>query len=226
MAAMSETLTGLTGEAQAAAAARSDAYRLFALAMAYPDDELCDFIRGGEVRDPLCTCLTGIADELKPDDGRTLALTDAATGDDLAVEYTRLFDAGASGPPCPLYGGLYGGARMKTMEEAVRFYNHFGLTLSGEPRELPDHLSTQLEFLHYLAFREAEALQTGVDAGAYQRAQRDFIARHPGSWIPKLCQRLTEQDAPAYYGALLGSLADLLAWDAARLAVIAPAKTN
>jgi DMSO reductase family type II enzyme chaperone len=112
---------------------------------------------------------------------------------------------------------------MKTMEEAVRFYNHFGLTLSGEPRELPDHLSTQLEFLHYLAYREAEALQTGVDAGPYQRAQRDFIARHPGAWIPKLCQRLTKQNAPVYYRALLGSLADLLAWDAARLAASAPA---
>jgi len=223
MVAMSETLTGLTGEAQAEAAARSDAYRLFALAMAYPDDELCGFIRGGEIRDPLSTCLAAIAEELKPDGERAAALTNAATDDELAVEYTRLFDAGASGPPCPLYGGLYGGARMKNMEEAVRFYNHFGLTLSGEPRELPDHLSTQLEFLHYLAYREAEALQAGVDAGSYQRAQRDFIARHPGSWIPKLCQRLAKESAPPYYTALLGSLADLLVWDAARLAVIAPA---
>ena len=81
---------------------------------------------------------------------------------------------------------------------------------------------TQLEFLHYLAYREAEALQAGTDAGAYQRAQRDFIARHPGAWIPELCRRLARENAPAYYRALLASLADLLAWDSARLAVIAP----
>jgi DMSO reductase family type II enzyme chaperone len=149
-------------------------------------------------------------------------LASAEEGDELAVEFTRLFDVGASGPPCPLYGGLYGGARMKTMEEAVRFYNHFGLTLSDGPRELPDHLSTQLEFLHYLAYREAEALQAGTDTGPYQRAQRDFITRQPGAWVPKLCERVVREDAPVYYRVLLSSLADLLAWDGARLAASAP----
>jgi DMSO reductase family type II enzyme chaperone len=219
---MGEIPTGSTGEAQAEAAARSEAYRLFALAMAYPDEELCGCIRDGEVRDALRNCLAAIAAGLAPDDERRAALANAEAGDELAVEFTRIFDAGASGPPCPLYGGLYGGARMKTMEEAVRFYNHFGLTLSGEHRELPDHLVTQLEFLHYLAYCEAGALQAGTDPGAYQRAQRDFIARHPGAWVPELCQRLAREHAPAYYRALLASLAELLARESARLAVSAP----
>ena len=95
---------------------------------------------------------------------------------DLHHELFDLFEVGASGPPCALYGGLHSEARMKTMEEALRFYHHFGLTLSEAARELPDHLSTQLEFLHFLAFREAEALDSGLDAGPYRRAQRDFVA--------------------------------------------------
>lgn len=222
MTAMREMLTGLTGAAQGEAAARSDAYRLVGQAMAYPDDELCELIRSGEIRSALGARLAAIADELSLGGDRAAALGDAPAGDEFAVEYTRLFDTGPSGPPCPLYGGLYGGARMKTMEEAVRFYNHFDLSLSDEPRELPDHLVTELEFLHYLAYREAEALQAGTDAGPYQRAQRDFIARHPGAWVPELCRRLERANAPAYYRALLGTLADLLAWDSARLAEIAP----
>jgi len=221
-----ETLTGLASEDQARAAARSDAYRLFATAISYPDSELCDSVRAGEVRDMLRDCLAAIAPELSPDEEAEQALAAAESTDELAVEFTRLFDVGASGPPCPLYGGLYGGDRMKAMEEAVRFYNHFGLSLSEGrsegPRELPDHISTQLEFLHYLAYREAEALQAGTDAGPYQRAQRDFIARQPGAWVPKLCERLAREGAHAYYLVLLSSLSNLLGWDGARLAKSAP----
>ena len=64
-----------------------------------------------------------------------------------------------------------------------------------EPRGLPDHITTELEFLHYLSFKEAEALGGGEDPGPFQRAQRDFVGRHPGRFIPKLRQRL-EQHSP------------------------------
>jgi hypothetical protein len=84
---------------------------------------------------------------------------------------------------------------MQTMEECVRFYNHFGLTLAEAPRELPDHISTQLEFLHFLAFREAEAWRDGRDPGPWQRAGRDFLERHPGRWVPKLRERLASRSA-------------------------------
>ncbi|MEN8183104.1 MAG: molecular chaperone TorD family protein, partial [Myxococcota bacterium] len=145
------------------------------------------------------------------------ALRDAGVDDELAVEYTRLFEVGASGPPCPLYGGLYGGARMKTMEEAVRFYRHFGLNLSDDPRELPDHLTTELEFLHYLAFRETQALQERADPSPYRRAQRDFVARHPGRWVPRLRDRIESQDPPPFFRELVGLLAGFLEFEGERL---------
>jgi len=217
MEAAGQDLTEISGDEQILAAARSSVYRLFAESMNYPDAEFCDWVKSSGLRQPLKECLSTIDAELCSDESRWGALEDAGAEDELAIEYTRLFDAGASGPPCPLYGGLYGGARMKTMEEAVRFYNHFGLTLSGEPRELPDHLVTQLEFLHYLAYREVEALQQEIDPGPYQRAQRDFIERHLGSWVPKLCQRLEKEEAAPYFKAVLENLAALLAWDHARL---------
>ena len=81
---------------------------------------------------------------------------EAATSDALTVEFTRLFDAGARGTACPLNGGLQVGPQMKVMEEAVRFYAHFGLTLTEEQKELPDHLTTELNFLHFLSCGEHE----------------------------------------------------------------------
>jgi len=138
------------------------------------------------------------------------ALRETRDDDDLAVEFTRLFDVGAGAPPCPLHGGLYFGNRMKTMEEAVRFYNFFGLTLSDTQRELPDHLTTQLEFLHFLAFREAETLEEGTDPGSWQQAQRDFVARHPGRWVPELRKKLEAEKPMPFFRELFCRLASFL----------------
>jgi len=198
------------------AAERSRAYQLFCAALSYPEDDLCEAIRSGALCDALNEALKAL-DASLVEDADWAALRDAGEDDDLAVEFSRLFDVGASGPPCPLYGGLYFGARMKTMEEAVRFYNHFGLTLSDDPRELPDHLTTQLEFLHYLAFREAETLPSDGDPGPYQRAQRDFVARHPGRWVPKLRERVEGQEPAAYFRQLIGLLDRFLAAELDRL---------
>lgn len=204
-----EVLEGLVGHDERCAAARSRAYRLFAEALDYPDESLIETIRTGELVGALQEAL-GALDPKLLDEIDWGALRDGGQGDDLSVEYTRLFDVGVSGPPCPLYGGLYGGARMKTMEEAVRFYNHFGLTLTDKPRELPDHLTTELEFLHYLSFREAEALQRGEDAGPFLRAQRDFIDRHPGRWVPKLDERLEQQHPMPFFRELVRGLVRFL----------------
>lgn len=220
MSAAVEAITHLDGPEQQLAAARSRAYALFAEAMSYPDDEMRQSLMEGGLVEPLRDCLATAAPDLAHTPERWRALREVNGTEELAIEYTRLFDAGASGPPCPLYGGLYGGERMAKMEEAVRFYNHFGLALSQEQRELPDHISTQLEYMHFLAYREVEALQACVDPGPYRRAQRDFVSRNLGAWIPRLRERLEEENADAYFQALIGLLADLLAADTVRFSSI------
>jgi DMSO reductase family type II enzyme chaperone len=211
-----ETLDNLSDPAAQMAAVRSRAYRTFAELFEYPDDELYEAACSGTLVQVLQDVL-GAVDASLVEGGRWEALTEAGEKDDLAVEFTRLFDVGAGGPPCPLYGGLYVGARMKTMEEAVRFYNHFGLTLSESPRELPDHVTTELEFLHFLAFREAQAIEQGADADPFRRAQRDFIARHLGRWIPKLRAKLEGADAMPFFPEFVGRLERLLESELERL---------
>jgi putative dimethyl sulfoxide reductase chaperone len=202
-------LEDMTGEAQQAAA-RSQAYAALVWAFDYPDAEFVTTVRSGALAEALRATQGAVDPALAA--GEWSALEDAgADDDDLAIEYTRLFDVGTGGPPCPLYGGLYGGARMQNMEECVRFYNHFGLTLAEAPRELPDHISTQLEFLHFLAFREAEAWRDGRDPGPWQRAGRDFLERHPGRWVPKLREKLTQQNPLPFFTALVDRLERFLA---------------
>jgi DMSO reductase family type II enzyme chaperone len=205
------------------AVARSRAYATFARLFDYPDGELVEDVRDGTLAEALRSVLAEVDPALAAS-GNWAALREAGgEPDDLAVEYTRLFDVGASGPPCPLYGGLYSGARMKTMEEAVRFYNHFGLSMAESPRELPDHITTQLEFLHFLAFREAEALEADDDPAPFQRAQRDFVSRHPGRWVPRLRERLEKNDPMPFFLELVARLEDFLAHDAGHLVALAGA---
>lgn len=200
---MSQTLNDTNGNG-AMDALRSQAYGFFAAAMEYPEGELTQWIREGQIstraRELFCTIYPELAGSIE-----WSALAEAGVDDELSVEYTRIFDVGgADGPPCALNSGAAkGDARMGLLEELVRFYNYFGLTAAGtEANELPDHLSTQFEFLHFLIHQQLEAEAAGEVADDFIRAQRDFINRHPGSWVPLLHTQLKDSKAPAYYLAM------------------------
>jgi DMSO reductase family type II enzyme chaperone len=195
-------LTDLQTEGERVAANRSRLYQLLAVAFGFPDEDfyavLCDGSFG--------TLLAQACTPLPYDLGSVAILKPGTVGKsytEFQSEYIRLFDVGAAGPPCPLYGGVYVGDRMKTMEDATRFYNFFQLRLSPEMRELPDHITTELEFLHYLTFREAEARQRGLDPTPLLRAERDFLARHLCKWIPRLQARLAKQTTLPFFPALV-----------------------
>ena len=201
------------------AAARSRAHAAFGQAIEYPDEQFCKDVRAGAV----CEALQGVLATVDPSllqEADLSALSDAGEKDDLMVEYTRLFIVGAPGPACPLYGGLYGGTRNKTLEELDRFYNHFGLSASKRPSELPDYLGTELEFLHYLAFHEARLLEAGEDVGSCRRAQRDFLARHPAAWVPKLRVQLKARKPMRFFAELIRLLELFLEHDFAHLVAL------
>jgi DMSO reductase family type II enzyme chaperone len=62
-------------------------------------------------------------------------------------------------------------------EELVRWYSFFDLKRANSA-ELPDHIAVELDFMHFLTWREhihdgeAEALN------ALRKAERDFLTRH------------------------------------------------
>jgi DMSO reductase family type II enzyme chaperone len=197
-------------------------YATFAAAFEYPDSEMVEAVRSGKLAENFKEVITAV-DPALAQDADWQALSDAGqTDDDLMVEFTRLFDAGTAGPPCALYGGLYTGARMQIMEELVRFYNFFGLSMSDTPHELPDHITTQLEFLHFLTFRETNLVEQGESVSDCQRAERDFIARHPGRWIPQMRLKMAEQKpAPLrFFSELTRLLEEFLYSEVQKLAAI------
>ena len=190
---------------------RAELYRVFAGAFEYPDPALRDAIAAGALCSTLESLLAEVGPALAvPPDG--VALTEVPSLDDLAADYSALFDVGSGGrPPCPLHGGAWGGAeRLKVMEEVVRFYDHFGLRVAQPGREMPDSLGAELEFLHFLADRQAEVAAAGGDAGPFRRAERDFLERHPGRWVPEMRARLEQGEASRFYRELVRLLDESL----------------
>jgi DMSO reductase family type II enzyme chaperone len=201
-------------------AKRSFLYGVFAESFGYPKDELLQAISSGALKDRLCELLTDLYPEIV-EDVDWAALSDVGDKEDsLAAEYTRLFDVGVSGPPCALDGGIYHGPQMKNMEEVVRFYNHFGLTMTAAMNEMPDHLTIELEFLHFLSYGEDELNKNSDDVADYQRGQRDFIARHPGRWIPLMREKLEQAEPRPFFSVLVQLLNDFIAAELSRLEVI------
>jgi len=130
--------------------------------------------------------------------------------DTLKLEFSALFEVGSDGPPCPIREDLQTGQRAGTREDLVRFYNYFNYTLEEKFAWAPDHLSVELEFMHFLCYREASA---GSDAASYQLAQIDFSQRHLMRWVPELARSVARVASDSVYCRVIDAIERFLAAD-------------
>jgi DMSO reductase family type II enzyme chaperone len=94
------------------------------------------------------------------------------------VAFVTAFDPAVSDQACSLYEGNYGTReRTALFEELVRWYDLFGLRREEEA-ELPDHISVQLEFMHFLTFLEGKHGREPETKQSLRKAQNDFLERH------------------------------------------------
>jgi DMSO reductase family type II enzyme chaperone len=186
------------------AAARSRLYDLLARAFAVPDPPFYRAVREGAVAAQVWDSLAVLPYAFALADGEAVhqQLSEAASHSQLQSDYIRLFDVGTPRPPCPLYSGEYKKGRKGVMEELIRFYNYFGLRPSPHSRDMPDHITIELEFMHFLTFREVTALHHQQDRSSYLRAERDFLERHLCWWAPRLGERLRRQEPHPFYAGL------------------------
>ncbi|MDW7771951.1 MAG: molecular chaperone TorD family protein [Desulfobulbaceae bacterium] len=160
------------------------------------------------LRENLCDNLAsmfadlGLAAEAKAADRMKKALEEQ-NDEDLKVEYARLF-VGPFELVAPPYGSVYlDGNRMLMGDSTLavqKVYRDNGLTL--EVRELPDHIALELEFMHYLCLREAnaEAEENKEEAGRFARTQADFMRKFLGPWIVYFCHAVRKgTDNPFYF---------------------------
>jgi DMSO reductase family type II enzyme chaperone len=168
--------------------ARSGVYQTLSQLFKVPDAEMWQIAVDGKWPEKLREAAELLAYDF---DFGISALASSVSAEDYQAEYIRVFETGTGdGPPATILGGAYGsGDRRKQMEEVARFFEYFGLKTSPDDPRPPDHLATELEFMQYLAFKEAAAPSPRL-GGSFHRAQEDFLERQMVSWLEEFANRV------------------------------------
>ncbi len=206
-----------------AAAARSYVYKSFASGLSFPSEDFSLLISSGQWVQDVGALTRHLPYEMNISEA--VPLSTPVEARDLEQEYMRIFEVGPGGPFCAPYEGSHRHGRMKLMEELVRFYEHFGL--APEPGDQPDHLCAELEFMHYMSFKETAATARGTDIVGLRRAQRDFLSRHLCRWLPRLHARVASAREPApFYEAMCSLVKRFCELDAAWLKAVGKSPTG
>ncbi len=141
---------------------------------------------------------------------------DAALGG-LQTEYARLF-TGPGRPAVMCYASEYldaderGHGRLNHAAAAFvsAAYAAEGVSLVAARRDLPDHVTTELEFLFHLCRREERAWAAGEgdEASRLRRSLSAFLRGHASLWLPRFAasvQAVTAQEAFAGMAELLSA---------------------
>ncbi len=182
---------------------RAELYGLLAELLSFPTGGLAEAISAGEVAHAVHLLAPALPFELEADRPDLAAEID---GPSLESEYIRLFDLPGGGPPCPLYTGVYSPARRDAMEEILRFYRFFGLTIADRGKDLPDAVPTVLEFAQFLVLKDG--------AGP---AQRDVLARHLVPWVTATRSRLPKRAPGPFYAGVAALAHDFIVAECAYL---------
>jgi TorA maturation chaperone TorD len=169
------------------AVTRSFVYALLCRVLAYPT-----LAHQAALREHLIPALQEFDGEGKTAEVRR-ALPD--TLDEMRAQHTSIFSLTVSAD-CPDYESAYNSRdvfqQTQQMADVGGFYRANGLQVGGEESERPDHITTELQFMSFLALKEAYAIETrGKDELATViEAQTLFLRDHLACWGPGLGSRI------------------------------------
>ena len=104
--------------------------------------------------------------------------------DELRLRYSGLFEVGDDGPPVPIREDLFLAQPAKLREDLVRFYDYFGYQLDDEFQWQMDHLSIELEFMHFLIIGELRSDNDKLSFSWETSSGVFSTQRDSTEWIP------------------------------------------
>lgn len=206
------------------ALSRSYLYEWLSLAFRYPDAELV-----ASLQSPALTLLEATLERLAGGERDVLhpvlaGLRATSSNCDLAAlqsDHRRVFSHIESSL-CPPYETRYGSSHLfqqtQELSDIAGFYRAFGLELSDDAKERTDYLAIELEFLQFLCFKEAYALEHhGPEQVEVTRdAEAKFLREHLLRWAPSFARRLQTQTGDGFYRQCVTVMLAFLRAEAAR----------
>jgi len=141
---------------------------------------------------------------------------------ELEMEYNRLF-VGPGAPRVYPYESLYRDSMGLVMGPCaggvLQAYRRNGLAINTAFKDLPDHVTVELEFMARLCCEEARAESAGrVDlALRLKQEQRSFLDAHLATWLPALCEMVIRETTSTMYRGVAEIAAIYVGWDRERL---------
>ena len=209
--------------------ARSVVYRALSMLFRHPDAATMQWLskrehqRLPEVVERLTKERNG---QLREAVRRLATVLDSVSVASFTREHEHIFGHSVQSvvPPYELeHGEEHSHRQPQELGDIAAFYQAFGLRSSIAAHERVDHIVTECEFLHYLLYKQACALDEEADehADVCNEAARQFLADHLGRWGPAFARRLSQVAGER----LLGTAAEVtLAWlvqECARMQVAA-----
>jgi DMSO reductase family type II enzyme chaperone len=188
------------------ALARSDVYRLLSEALVYPTAESVSVLRE---QDPLGAQASSLPQRVSALLASLAEHAREAEPSHLQGQHRRIFSHVISTdcPPCEtLYTARHVFQETQDLSDIAGFFRAFGLQLAEKER--PDHIAVELEFMHFLTFKEAYALSYHGPAKARlcREAERKFVRDHLGRWGARFAERLAQKAGGGYYGCVASLL--------------------
>lgn len=187
---------------------RGDCYRLLSACFYQPQKETF-------IQEELFKTLGGLLRKTSPDAATHAAVMGKAflkyCEEDLLVVYAKLF-VGPNELLAPPYGSVYLDGEKIVMGdstmEVVKMYENQGLSMDGEFRNLPDHITAELEFMYYLIFKEIEALEKSQwDAALdFIKKQELFLDNFLQRWVNLFCDKIKQGTDNEFYTSLADSV--------------------
>ena len=212
-----------------ASIARNKVYKALSICFHYPNEDLFGYLKGEflhELQDSLSktSFRAGI-------EKRYTQLESALTGellsvslDDLQVAHTGLFIYARGAACCFPYESFYREKNKCLMGDstiaAKRFYQMFKLRVSRKFRDLPDHISVELEFMHFLTHNEAAFSVRGDNRGSDLCIGHEirFLENHLLKWVSQFTNCVIENSDSKFFVTLSQLIRDFLKEDATYLA--------
>lgn len=174
--------------------ARSAMYQILSACFLYPTEKNLSMLKSPDFQEhekELVLCYGGIDEgaELKRCLKEVRGLFRVTAIETLQGVYQRIVGHTMS-KECPLYETQYGAAhvfqQVHELGDIQGFYKAFGVDISDIEKERCDHISVELEFMHFLLYKQAYALENHGDEKAQicVDAQKKFLKEHLGKWAP------------------------------------------
>ncbi len=122
----------------------------------------------------------------------------------LTVDFAKLFVGPYQLSAAP-YGSVYLEGERKMMGNSTldvrERYRDAGLDTAKTFKDAPDHISAELEFMHYLIFKEIESFSNSDPATAigYVQKQKSFLEDHLMAWVPEFAGSIVEHAETRFY---------------------------